>query len=89
MDGEFMKVDLMAGNTVFALPIFVIQGTEDLWTPADLSRAFVATLTAPEKAFIPIEGAGHAALVKNVSAFLKAMNSRVRQIAVAGAIGSP
>jgi alpha-beta hydrolase superfamily lysophospholipase len=89
MEGEFMKVDLMAGNMVFAVPMFVIQGTEDVWTPADLSRAFVARLTAPEKAFIPIEGAGHSALVRNVSAFLKAMNSRVRPIAVAGSIGSP
>jgi pimeloyl-ACP methyl ester carboxylesterase len=89
MNGEFMNVDLMAGNMVFALPIFVIQGTEDLWTPAELSRAFVAKLTAPEKAFIPIEVAGHAALVKNVNAFLKAMNSRVRPIAVAGSIDSP
>jgi len=89
MDGEFMKVDLMAGNMVFALPIFVIQGTADVWTPADLSRAFVARLTAPEKAFIPIEGAGHSALVRNVSAFLKAMNSRVRPLAVARSTGSP
>jgi pimeloyl-ACP methyl ester carboxylesterase len=88
MEGEFMKVDLMAGKMVFALPIFVIQGTEDVWTPADLSRAFVARLTAPEKAFLPIEGAGHSAVVKNASAFLKAMNSRVRPIAVAQSIGS-
>jgi pimeloyl-ACP methyl ester carboxylesterase len=88
MEGEFMKVDLMAGNMVFALPVFVIQGTEDVWTPADLSRDFVERLKAPEKAFIPIEGAGHSALVRNSSAFLKAMNSRVRPIAVAQSIGS-
>lgn len=89
MEGEFMKVDLTAGNMVFALPIFVIHGTEDGWTPADLSRAFVAKLTAPEKAFIPLEGAGHSALVRNASAFLKAMNSRVRPIAVPQSIRSP
>jgi pimeloyl-ACP methyl ester carboxylesterase len=82
MDGEFMKVDLMAGNAVFALPIFVIQGADDVWTPAKLSRAFVATITAPVKEFIPIEGAGHAALVKNASVFLTIMNSRVRPVAV-------
>lgn len=83
MDGEFMKVDLMAGNTVFAVPIFVIQGTNDAWTPAELSRAFVAAITAPAKEFIPIQRAGHAALVKNASAFLTIMNSRVRPVAVA------
>jgi pimeloyl-ACP methyl ester carboxylesterase len=88
MEGEFTKVDLMAGNIVFAVPIFIIQGTEDVWTPADLSRVFVARLTAPEKAFIPIEGAGHAALVRNASAFLKAMNSRVRPIGIQQSIGS-
>jgi pimeloyl-ACP methyl ester carboxylesterase len=89
MEGEFMKVDLMSGNTVFALPMFVIQGTEDAWTPADLSREFVVKLTAPKKAFIPIEGAGHLALVRNASAFLKAMNSRVRPIVAQQSIGSP
>jgi pimeloyl-ACP methyl ester carboxylesterase len=80
MDGEFMKVDLMAGDAVFALPIIVIQGADDAWTPAELSRAFVATITAPVKEFIPIAGAGHKALVKNASAFLTIMNSRVRPI---------
>ncbi len=84
-----MKVDLMTGNMVFALPIFVIQGTEDAWTPADLSREFVSKLTAPTKAFIPIVGAGHLALVRNASAFLKAMNSCVRPIMAQQSIGSP
>ena len=83
MDGEFMKVDLMAGDAVFALPIFVIQGADDAWTPAELSHAFVATITAPVKEFIPIAGAGHKALVKNASAFLTIMNSRVRPVALA------
>jgi pimeloyl-ACP methyl ester carboxylesterase len=80
MEGEFMKVDLTAGNMAFALPVFIIQGAEDVWTPAELSRAFVERLTAPEKAFIPIDGAGHTALVRNTSAFLKVMRERVRPI---------
>jgi pimeloyl-ACP methyl ester carboxylesterase len=89
MEGEFMKVDLMTGNMVFALPMFVIQGTADVWTPPELSREFVARLTAPKKAFIPIEGAGHSALVRNAGAFLKAMNSRVRPIIFGQSVGSP
>ena len=62
MEGEFMKIDLTAGDMSFPMPIFVIQGTEDNLTPALLSRAFVEKLTAPQKAFIPNEGAGHMAL---------------------------
>ena len=81
LEGEFMKVDLTAGNMAFALPVFIIQGAEDVWTPAALSRTFVDKLTAPEKAFIPIEGAGHEALVRNTPEFLKAMRERVRPIA--------
>ena len=73
-----MRVDLAAVATSFALPVFIIQGTSDVWTPAELSRAFVDRLTAPEKAFIPIEGAGHSALVRDSNQFLKAMNDRVR-----------
>ena len=52
----------------------------DVWTPPELSREFVARLTAPKKAFIPIEGAGHSGLVRNARAFLKAMDSCVRPI---------
>jgi pimeloyl-ACP methyl ester carboxylesterase len=78
MNGEFMNINLMAANTVFEVPMFIVQGTNDMWTPAELSRAFLAALTAPEKEFIPIEGAGHTALVTNASAFLEILNSRVR-----------
>ena len=63
----------------FEVPVFVIQGTEDDYTPAALSRAFVDALTAPRKEFVALEGAGHMAIVSRPSEFLNAMKARVRR----------
>jgi len=83
MDGEFAKVDLSADHTHFAIPIFVIQGVDDNMTPAELAHDYVEKISAPQKAYIPIEGAGHLAIISNSREFLKAMNERVRPLAAA------
>jgi len=69
----------LAGD--FAVPMFVIQGTEDFTTPTSLARAFVDSIRAPAKAFIPIEGGGHFAVFIKASAFLDQLVSRVLPLA--------
>ncbi|HET9271831.1 MAG TPA: alpha/beta hydrolase [Vicinamibacterales bacterium] len=64
----------------FEVPIFVIQGTKDDYTPAALSRAYVDALHAPTKEFVPIDGAGHFAIVSRPDEFLNAMKARLRRI---------
>jgi pimeloyl-ACP methyl ester carboxylesterase len=81
MSGPFMKTDLRLLGNRFELPVFVIEGTEDDFTPADLSRAWIDGLSAPAKAFIPIEGGGHLALITRGDEFLSAMLDRVRPVA--------
>ncbi|MGH2362920.1 MAG: hypothetical protein ACRDGM_20525 [bacterium] len=61
----------------YALPVFVIQGEEDFTTPTSLANAFVNSMRAPEKAFVPIEGGGHFAVFMKSDAFLKELVSRV------------
>jgi pimeloyl-ACP methyl ester carboxylesterase len=65
----------------FAVPVFVIQGAEDFTTPTSLASAFVNSIRAPRKAFVPIEGAGHFAVFMRSGAFLKEMLSRVLPLA--------
>jgi len=69
----------LAGD--FAVPVFVIQGAEDFTTPTSLARAFIESIRAPAKAFIPIEGGGHFAVFMKPAAFLDQLVSRVRPLA--------
>ena len=58
----------------FALPVFVIQGSEDFTTPTSLAKTFVDGVDAPRKAFVPING-GHFAVFMNSSEFLKELDA--------------
>jgi pimeloyl-ACP methyl ester carboxylesterase len=80
LNRPFVTTDLRRLGLEFAVPIFVVQGTEDDYTPAALSRAYVEDLRAPDKEFVPIEGAGHFALVSRPDVFLSAMNERLRRV---------
>jgi pimeloyl-ACP methyl ester carboxylesterase len=73
MNGPMVDLDLRRLGLAFEVPIVVVQGTEDDYTPAALSRAYVDELSAPYKQFIPIDGAGHFAIVSRADEFLRAM----------------
>jgi len=81
MKGPMTEVDVRNLGTDFALPVFVIQGTADDFTPAELSRAWLGSLTAPQKEFVPIDNAGHFALTSHGEEFLEALRGHVRPLA--------
>jgi pimeloyl-ACP methyl ester carboxylesterase len=81
MSGPMTQMDLHTLGLEFAVPIFVVQGTADDFTPAALSRAYVEQISAPQKAFVPIEGAGHFALTERSEEFLRILRERVRPLA--------
>lgn len=60
-----------------AVPVVVIEGAEDLTTPAPLAEAWVRRLKAPKKAFIVIPEAGHQALLTHNAAFTEAMRRQL------------
>ena len=70
----------------FAVPVFVIQGAEDFTTPTSLARAFVHSIRATRKAFIPIEG-GHFAVFMKSNAFLHEIVVRVLPLVKGRAVG--
>jgi len=55
------------------VPFFVIQGTEDFFTPATLAVKYFNDVKAPKKGLSMIEGAGHFALVTHQEQFLAAL----------------
>jgi pimeloyl-ACP methyl ester carboxylesterase len=61
----------------FAVPVFVIQGSEDFTTPISLAKEFVDGVRAPDKAFVTIPG-GHFAVFMNSSEFLKELGAVLR-----------
>jgi pimeloyl-ACP methyl ester carboxylesterase len=58
----------------FAVPVFVIQGSDDFTTPTSLAKEFVDSVQAPDKAFVTIPG-GHFAVFMNSSEFLKELSA--------------
>jgi pimeloyl-ACP methyl ester carboxylesterase len=81
MKGPMTEIDLRQLGTDFALPVFVFQGTADDFTPAELSHAWLDSLSAPQKAFVPIENAGHFALTSHGEEFLRDLHEHVRPLA--------
>ena len=81
MTGPLTEVDLRQLGPNFAIPMFVIQGTADDFTPSELSRAWLGSLAAPRKEFVPIEGSGHFALTERSAEFLRILRDRVQPLA--------
>jgi pimeloyl-ACP methyl ester carboxylesterase len=69
-----LEAKALAGD--FALPVFVVQGAEDFTTPTSLAGELVASIRAPRKAFVTIEG-GHFAVFMRSDAFLQALVEHV------------
>jgi pimeloyl-ACP methyl ester carboxylesterase len=73
--------DLPSLGTNFALPFFVFQGGLDNVTPVEPVKAYVATITAPQKQLVLIVGAGHNAIATKSDEFLKLLDQWVRPLA--------
>lgn len=62
----------------FAVPWFVIQGSDDLATPTPPAAAYFEKVVAPRKQMHTIAGAGHFALVTHRQEFLAALRELLR-----------
>ncbi|HEX8365899.1 MAG TPA: alpha/beta hydrolase [Allosphingosinicella sp.] len=58
-DGLYSRIDLPALGRRFAIPVFLVQGSEDLLTVPGVSRRYFEYLTAPTKSFVLVPRAGH------------------------------
>jgi pimeloyl-ACP methyl ester carboxylesterase len=61
----------------FAIPVYFFQGAEDFTTPTELARAYLDSIKAPRKEFVPIAGGGHFAVFMKSELFLQELVRRV------------
>ncbi len=58
-DGFSNQVNLLNGGLHFEVPVFLIQGEEDLLTTPDISKRYFDRITAPRKEYLLVPEAGH------------------------------
>jgi pimeloyl-ACP methyl ester carboxylesterase len=82
MSGPLMDVDIAELGTDFAIPIFIIQGQEDLTAPPELAKAYFNSIKAPKKQFYLVRGTGHEPSATSLNLTRKVLLEQVRPLAV-------
>ena len=82
MDGPLQDVDLPALGTDFAIPIFILQGQEDLTAMPELAKAYFDSIKAPRKQFFLVPGTGHQPSAPQLNLALKILVEQIRPLAV-------
>lgn len=61
MEGEGMlsRLDLLRDDLAFDIPVFLIQGEQDLVTAPEVAEAWFNAISAPQKAFLRLPATGH------------------------------
>jgi len=77
-----LATELPTTANTLKVPVFVIQGKEDMATPTSVAVQYFNVVKAPRKKLILIEHAGHFALVTHREEFLAALVKHVRPLAV-------
>lgn len=76
-DGMAATIDLPKLGTRFALPIYLVQGTEDLLTPPDVTQPYFDSLQAPDKAMVLVPLVGHDPNEPMLAAQMQVLKERV------------
>lgn len=80
-DGMFSRVDLPGLGPGFDIPVFIIQGSEDLVATPEVARRYFDGIAAPQKEFVLVPHTGHDPNVALVEAQYRIMSERVRPLA--------
>jgi pimeloyl-ACP methyl ester carboxylesterase len=80
---DMIKADLPATAPEIRTAFFVIQGRDDITTPTSAAVAYFNAVQAPQKGLTIIDHAGHFAFMTHPEAFLAALKTKVRPVAVA------
>ena len=83
LSGPFTQIDLPALGTNFAIPIFIIQGQQDLTALPELAKAYFDRIKAPRKQFYLVPGTGHEYSSTELDLILKVLIEQVRPLALA------
>jgi len=79
---EEMGYDAIAHGTRFDIPMFFLQGSDDLFAPTELVEEYLNKITAPLKELVVIPGGGHNPFYGASDLFLHELVTRVRPLSV-------
>jgi pimeloyl-ACP methyl ester carboxylesterase len=79
-----LATELPTTANEIGVPLFVIQGKEDMVTPTSVAIKYFRVVKAPKKKLVLIDHAGHFALVTHREEFLAALVKYVRPLATKG-----
>jgi pimeloyl-ACP methyl ester carboxylesterase len=82
LSGPLMQINLPALGTNFAIPVFIIQGQEDLTAAPELAKAYFDSMNAPRKQFYLVPGTGHEDSATSLALTLKVLIEQVRPLAL-------
>ncbi len=82
---EFMAYDVASKGTTFDLPMFFLQGQDDIQTPTELVVELFPAIVAPKKELVLIPEGGHMAIGALSATFHQELSTRVRPLAIAEA----
>ena len=81
-DGMASRVNLPALGTAFTVPVFLVQGEEDLLTTPAGTRRYYDSISAPQKDYISLPRVGHDPNQPMVDAQFKLLQERMRGLAL-------
>jgi pimeloyl-ACP methyl ester carboxylesterase len=81
MSGPITRVDLPALGTTFAVPIFMIQGQEDLVAVPELAKAYFDSIKAPRKELYLVPGTGHEGSASELALLQRVLRTEARPLA--------
>jgi pimeloyl-ACP methyl ester carboxylesterase len=79
---DIVSFDARRLGSQFAVPMFFLQGADDVFTVSSEVEAYAGELTAPHVQYVPIAGAGHAAMMLRHD-LLALLQRHVRPVLVA------
>ena len=82
MSGPLQNVDLPALGMGFGIPIFILQGQEDLTALPDLAKAYFDDIKAPRKQFYLVPGTGHEPSAAQLDLARKVLVEQLRPLAL-------
>jgi proline iminopeptidase len=74
---QLQDIDLRTDVPELQVPVYVLDGADELRGRRDLALEWFAQLTAPHKELITYADAGHAVVFEQVNAFLRLMNEEI------------
>lgn len=83
VSGPVTQVDLPAIGTKFAIPIYIVQGEEDLVAVPDLAKTYLDSIEAPHKQFFLVPGTGHEDSIATLTLVRSILTSIARDTAPA------